>query len=99
MNLQNLWGSVFPSGPPGLRLIRNSTALPRERHMTGPARITRRRWAPSCLILILGLLPVEASAQKAVTWREVREQFEATNPTLKAAQLGIDESRAAEITA
>jgi len=38
------------------------------------------------------------SAQ-ALTWQQVRDRFAATNPTLKAAQLNIDESRAAEITA
>jgi cobalt-zinc-cadmium efflux system outer membrane protein len=38
-------------------------------------------------------------AQQALTWQQIREKFEATNPTLKAAQLNIDESRAAQITA
>jgi cobalt-zinc-cadmium efflux system outer membrane protein len=33
------------------------------------------------------------------TWDQLKEKFEATNPTLKAARLNIDESRAAEITA
>jgi cobalt-zinc-cadmium efflux system outer membrane protein len=51
------------------------------------------------LILIFGLLPAEVSAQAAYTWEQVRERFAATNPTLKAAQLNIDESRAAEVTA
>jgi cobalt-zinc-cadmium efflux system outer membrane protein len=36
---------------------------------------------------------------QALTWQQTRERFEATNPTLKAAQINIDESRAAEITA
>jgi cobalt-zinc-cadmium efflux system outer membrane protein len=40
-----------------------------------------------------------AQAQKALTWEEVRERFEAANPTLRAARIGIDESRAQEITA
>jgi len=40
-----------------------------------------------------------ARAQTALSWQQVRERFEATNPTLKANQLNIDESRAAEITA
>jgi outer membrane protein, heavy metal efflux system len=40
-----------------------------------------------------------ASAQTALTWQQLRDRFEAANPTLKAAQLGIDESRASEITA
>jgi cobalt-zinc-cadmium efflux system outer membrane protein len=38
-------------------------------------------------------------AQTAFTWQQIREKFEAANPTLKAAQDSIDESRAAEITA
>src|ERR1700687_174395 len=38
-------------------------------------------------------------AQQALTWQQIKEKFEATNPTLKAAQLNIDESRAAQITA
>jgi len=37
--------------------------------------------------------------QTALTWEQIKSKFEATNPTLKAAQLSIDESRAAEITA
>ena len=38
-------------------------------------------------------------AQKPLTWQEIRNKFEAANPTLRAAQIAIDESRAAEITA
>jgi cobalt-zinc-cadmium efflux system outer membrane protein len=38
-------------------------------------------------------------AQVSYTWQQIKDRFEATNPTLKAAQLNIDESRAAEITA
>jgi cobalt-zinc-cadmium efflux system outer membrane protein len=40
-----------------------------------------------------------AWAQKALTWQEVRDKFEAANPSLRAGQIGIDESRAQEITA
>ena len=36
---------------------------------------------------------------QAYTWSQIREKFRTSNPTLKAAQLNIDESRAAEITA
>src|SRR5215472_1138236 len=50
------------------------------------------------LILMAGL-PVGAVAQTAYTWRQIQEKFDATNPTLKAALLNIDELRAAEITA
>src|SRR5216684_7805359 len=38
-------------------------------------------------------------AQKPLTWQEVRERFEAANPTLRAGQIGLDESKAQEITA
>ena len=37
--------------------------------------------------------------QTAYTWQQIKDKFEAANPTLKAARLGIDESRSAEITA
>ena len=40
-----------------------------------------------------------ALAQKALTWQQVRDQFETTNPTLRAARVGVDEARAQEITA
>ncbi len=54
--------------------------------------------------LCLGLLVIAVStdqsfAQRALTWQEVRAKFEAGNPTLRAGQIGIDESRAQEITA
>jgi len=37
--------------------------------------------------------------QNALTWQEVRDRFEKANPSLRAGQIGIDESRAQEITA
>lgn len=49
--------------------------------------------------IVAALFPVAAFGQKALTWEQVKEKFEAGNPTLKAARLSIDESRAAEITA
>lgn len=36
---------------------------------------------------------------QSLTWQEIRDRFERTNPTLQAAQMNIDESRMAEITA
>jgi cobalt-zinc-cadmium efflux system outer membrane protein len=48
--------------------------------------------------VIVGLAQ-SMSAQTAFTWQQIKDKFEATNPTLKAAQLNIDESKAAEITA
>jgi len=40
-----------------------------------------------------------AAAQQPLTWPEVRAKFVAINPTLRATRIGIDESRAQEITA
>ena len=39
------------------------------------------------------------SAQPGFTWQQIRDKFVATNPTLQAARIGIDESRAQEVTA
>jgi outer membrane protein, heavy metal efflux system len=50
------------------------------------------------LFLIVALGEI-GFGQKARTWQEVRDKFEAANPTLRAGQIGIDESRAQEITA
>lgn len=51
------------------------------------------------LCLILGLLHSAAIGQTAFTWQQVKEKFDAANPTLKAAQANIDESKANEVTA
>jgi outer membrane protein, heavy metal efflux system len=45
------------------------------------------------------VLPAGAVAQNPLSWQDVRDKFEASNPTLRAGQIGIDESRAQEITA
>jgi cobalt-zinc-cadmium efflux system outer membrane protein len=56
------------------------------------------RWL--CLGLwLIGISAGSGFAQKPLTWQEVRDKFEAANPTLRAGQIGIDESRAQEITA
>jgi cobalt-zinc-cadmium efflux system outer membrane protein len=51
------------------------------------------------VFLAIPLFPVLSLGQQAFTWEQVRDKFEAVNPTLKAAQINIDESRANEITA
>jgi cobalt-zinc-cadmium efflux system outer membrane protein len=38
-------------------------------------------------------------AQQSYTWQQIRDKFVAVNPTLQAARIGIDESRAEEVTA
>jgi outer membrane protein, heavy metal efflux system len=58
----------------------------------------RRLWRLSLAIALSGFVS-QGRTQTALSWQQVREMFEATNPTLKSAQLNIDESRAAEITA
>ncbi|HXA52933.1 MAG TPA: TolC family protein [Candidatus Acidoferrum sp.] len=55
-----------------------------------------------CAATVFGvtlLLSPAAWAQRALTWQEIKTRFEAGNPTLRAAQLSVDESRAQEITA
>jgi cobalt-zinc-cadmium efflux system outer membrane protein len=49
--------------------------------------------------VISALLPFLVFGQSGYTWEQLKDKFAASNPTLKAAQLNIDESRAAEITA
>jgi len=61
------------------------------------ARLLARRAAVALVCAVL--LPAAAMAQTPLTWQQVKVKFEAVNPTLKAAQLNIDQSRASEITA
>ena len=46
-----------------------------------------------------GITATRANPQQALTWQDVRAKFEASNPSLRAGQLFVDESRAQEITA
>jgi outer membrane protein, heavy metal efflux system len=55
-------------------------------------------WRYSALFLLLGCR-LSASAQQVLTWEQVRDRFEANNPTLLADKLSIEESKAQEITA
>ncbi len=59
------------------------------------------RWMRGVFVaaFFTAFLATGANAQKALTWDEVRTRFEINNPTLRAGQLGIDESKANEITA
>jgi cobalt-zinc-cadmium efflux system outer membrane protein len=53
-----------------------------------------------CLCVLLAAVCSERGlAQRALTWQEVRDRFQATNPTLHAGQIGVEEARAQEITA
>jgi outer membrane protein, heavy metal efflux system len=55
-------------------------------------------WRYCALLVLLGC-SVKAGAQQALTWEQVRNRFEANNPTLLADKLTIEESKAQEITA
>jgi cobalt-zinc-cadmium efflux system outer membrane protein len=60
----------------------------------------RHAFISLCLVLgATGALAASTSAQKALTWQEVRAKFEVANPTLQAGQIGVDEFRAQEISA
>lgn len=56
-------------------------------------------WLKPLVIVMAGMPVATLPAQTAFTWEQVKTKFEMVNPTLKAAQLNIDESRAEEITA
>jgi cobalt-zinc-cadmium efflux system outer membrane protein len=49
--------------------------------------------------LATAMFPATLFSQTTFTWEQIKNKFEASNPTLKSAQISIDESRAAEITA
>ena len=59
-------------------------------------RIVTKLWLGAMLIASLAS---SAVAQEALTWQEVHDKFESANPTLRAGQIGVDESRAQEVTA
>lgn len=57
-------------------------------------------WSTKCAGFLLLLFVARiVQAQQALTWLQIQEKFQATNPTLQADQLSVDESRAQEITA
>ena len=76
-----------------LRYLMISTAFPVKR--------TSSRVAQAFLpvLILTSCLAQNPPTPHALTWQEVHDKFEATNPTLLAAKIGIDESKADEITA
>src|SRR4051794_18417819 len=48
---------------------------------------------------IASWMATAALAQKTLTWDQAKREFEASNPTLRAGQIGVLQSRADEITA
>jgi outer membrane protein, heavy metal efflux system len=76
-----------------------SKVVGREDWKTRRFRNTRARLLLA-LALNAGALNTSAVAQSTVlNWQQIRERFEAGNPTLRAARIGIDEAKAQEITA
>ena len=53
----------------------------------------------SFFLLLTALAAQTCFAQKPLTWQEVQAKFEAANPSLRAGQIGVDESKANETTA
>jgi outer membrane protein, heavy metal efflux system len=56
-------------------------------------------WRSCTGCLLVSCVAAKAAAQAPLTWSEIRDRFRATNPTLQAGQIGINESKATEITA
>ena len=52
-----------------------------------------------CGMLFGSILAGNTFAHQALTWQEIRARFEAANPSRRAGQIGIEESRANETTA
>jgi len=50
-------------------------------------------------LIVIGSVSTVARAQTALTWSDIRARFRPNNPSLQAGLIGIDESKAAEITA
>ena len=48
---------------------------------------------------LLGGLAMRGYGQTALTWEQVKQKFESSNPTLRAGKLSVQESKAQEITA
>jgi len=61
-------------------------------------QLSARRVSNALWVVVVAFQAI-ASAQSTFTWAQIKDKFETANPTLKAAKLNIDESRAEEITA
>src|ERR1700689_5673826 len=75
---------------------------PVEKPTRNPCSVVCGRWVCRLFwwLLISGLLAVRALGQQdSYTWQQIRERFEASNSTLLAGKLNIDELRAQEIRA
>ena len=63
------------------------------------AALTKIMPCRRCVAVLSLLVCPAVFAQQSFTWSELRDKFENTNPTLRALQIGIDQSKAQEITA
>ncbi len=61
--------------------------------------LPRRSACGSVVLALLIAFGSHAAAQQSLTWDQIKAQFEADNPTLKADQSSVDEMKAEEITA
>ena len=52
-----------------------------------------------CALVLLVCAGAMAQTPTPMTWEQVRQRFQQSNPTLLAGKLNIDESKAQEITA
>lgn len=83
--------------------------MPRlHRRALGGFQVLRPTWQPVrersrsnhyARSLFVALLAGSVFGQQTYTWEQIRDKLRATNPTLQAARINIDESRASEITA
>jgi len=81
-----------------MRSLFSCLNIPKTKHAASGGT-ARRVWRCTGAVVLAVSVSAAAFGQTALTWQQIKAKFEATNPTLKAAQLNIDESRAAEITA
>ena len=80
--------------------ISGSTREPARTSKPGPKACLSFGSSFALLLLILDCLaPAAQAQQRTFTWQQIRDRFEASNPTLLADKLSIDESKAQEITA
>lgn len=61
--------------------------------------LVRTSWAAAAVVALILIPCSRAAAQQGLTWDQVKDRFEANNPTLKSDQANVDEMRAQEITA
>jgi cobalt-zinc-cadmium efflux system outer membrane protein len=87
-----------PSFKRAISILATAYSAAASRRQPGTSRCEWILYA--ALALLIACFPRTANAQgQTFTWQQIRDKFEAANPTLLADKLTIDESRAQEITA